>query len=83
MAGLPDEIITKSKIYLELLTQDDKKVSLNNNTKNIEAIISKISNSQHNISSDLINSLKSIDINNISPIEALNLLSHIIKKYVK
>ena len=82
MAGLPYEIITKSKIYLELLTQDDKKVSLNN-TKNIETIISRISKNQHNISSDLINNLKSIDINNISPIEALNLLSHIIKKYVK
>ena len=82
MAGLPSEIITKSKIYLELLNQDDKKVSLNN-AKNIETIISKISKNQHNVSLDLINSLKSIDINNISPIEALNLLSHIIKKYVK
>ncbi|MAR14851.1 MAG: DNA mismatch repair protein MutS, partial [Candidatus Marinimicrobia bacterium] len=82
MAGLPSEIITKSKIYLELLNQDDKKVSLNN-AKNIETIISKISKNQNNVSLDLINSLKSIDINNISPIEALNLLSHIIKKYVK
>ena len=82
MAGLPSEIITRSKIYLELLTQDDKKISLNN-TKKIETIILKVSKSQHNVSSDLINNLRSIDINNISPIEALNLLSHIIKKYVK
>ena len=82
MAGLPSEIITKSKIYLELLTQDKKKVSLND-TRNIESIISKINQDHHQVSSDLVNSLKSIDVNNISPIEALNLLSHIIKKYVK
>ena len=82
MAGIPYEIITKSKIYLELLTQNDNKISLND-SKKIESIISKINNNQHNVSPDLINSLKSIDINNISPIEALNLLSHLIKKYVK
>ena len=82
MAGLPHDIITKSKIYLELLTQNKKKISLND-TKNIESIISKISKDQHKVSLDLINNLKTIDINNISPIEALNLLSHIIKKYVK
>ena len=82
MAGLPIEIITKSKIYLKLLTQDKKKISLTD-TKNIETIISKISQNQNNISLDLINNLKSIDINNISPIEALNVLNHIIKKYVK
>ena len=80
MAGLPSEIITKSKIYLKLLTQDKKKISLSD-SKNLESIISKMN--KNHISSDLINTLQSIDVNNISPIEALNLLSHIIKKYVK
>ena len=81
MAGIPSEIISKSKIYLELLKKNKKKISLND-IKKIESIISKMKES-NNISPDLINSLRKININNISPIEALNLLSHIIKKYVK
>ena len=82
MAGLPNSIIKKSKIYLELLTNKENKVSLNYKEE-IESIISKINNNQTDISQDLINHLKQIDINNISPLEALNLLNGIIKKYVK
>ena len=82
MAGLPNSIITKSKIYLELLTKKEKKISLNHKQE-IENIISKINQNQSDISIDLINSLKKIDIDSISPIEALNLLSYIIDKYAK
>ena len=82
MAGLPNNIIKKSKIYLELLTKKEKNISLNYK-KEIESIISKIDTSQSDISIDLINHLKQIDINNTSPLEALNLLNGIIKKYVK
>ena len=51
--------------------------------KEIDSIISGIDVDKNDISEDLINNLKQIDINNISPLEALNLLNYIIKKYVK
>ncbi len=82
MAGLPNNIIKKSKIYLELLTKKEKNISLDYR-KEIESIISKIDVQKNDISVDIINHLKQIDINNISPLEALNLLNNIIKKYVK
>ena len=82
MAGLPNNIIKKSKIYLELLTKKEKNISLDYR-KEIESIISKIDVQKNDISVDIINYLKQIDINNISPLEALNLLNNIIKKYVK
>ena len=82
MAGLPNSIIKKSKIYLELLTKKENKVSLNYKEE-IESIISKINDNQTDISQDFINHLKQIDINNTSPLESLNLLNGIIKKYVK
>ena len=61
MAGLPNNIIKKSKIYLELLTKKEKKISLNYREE-IESIISKIDNQQNDISLDLNNHLKQIDI---------------------
>ena len=82
MAGIPNEIINKAKIYLELLNDKDKKINLNNQ-KLVNDILSKISNQDSNSVNDLITNMKQIDINNISPIEALNILSHLLKKYVK
>ena len=82
MAGLPNAIIKKAKIYLELLTKNEKKISFDYK-KEIDSIISGIDVDKNDISEDLINNLKQIDINNISPLEALNLLNYIIKKYVK
>ena len=78
MAGLPLEIIIKAKIHLELLTANNK-ISTSNN-KQIDDIISKIN---LNTDNDLLESLKNININSISPIEALNLLSKMIDKHVK
>ena len=78
MAGLPLEIIIKAKIHLELLTANNK-ISTSNN-KQIDEIISKIN---LNTDNDLLDFLKKININSISPIEALNLLSKMIDKYVK
>ena len=82
MAGLPNEIINKAKIYLELLNNNDQKINFNNQ-KFVNDILSKISNQDSNSTNDLITNMKQIDINNISPIEALNILSHLLKKYVK
>ena len=82
MAGLPNEIINKAKIYLELLNNKDQKINFNNQ-KFVNDILSKISNQDSNSTNDLITNMKQIDINNISPIEALNILSHLLKKYVK
>ena len=82
MAGIPNEIINKAKIYLELLNDKDQKINLNNQ-KLVNDILSKISNQDSNSTNNLIANMKQIDINNISPIEALNILSHLLKKYVK
>ena len=82
MAGLPHSIISRSKIYLELLTKKQNKNPLVNN-KEIEAIITDIANDKSAESIDFVNDLKKIDINNTSPIEGLNLLSDLIKKHVK
>tara|TARA_Y100001936_G_scaffold253663_1_gene319875 strand:+ start:525 stop:3131 length:2607 start_codon:yes stop_codon:yes gene_type:complete len=82
MAGLPNKIISKSKIYLEVLTNKKNKVSLINNEE-IKEIVNQIEDSNHNLYEDLINELGMININDTSPIEALNILNIIIKKYVK
>lgn len=82
MAGLPNEIISKSKIYLELLTSKQKKKSLILN-KEIKSIIKNNDSDKINISKDLVNELKQIKINTISPLQGLNILNEMIKKYVK
>ena len=75
-------IVTFISVYLELLTKNEQKISFDYK-KEIDSIISEIDVDKNDISEDLINNLKQIDINNISPLEALNLLNYIIKKYVK
>ena len=82
MAGLPTEIIKKSKIYLEFLTKEQKKTSLVNN-KEIQSIISNLEKNKNNFTEDFINELKKINIDEISPLEGLNILNEMIKKYVK
>ena len=82
MAGLPNDIITKSKIYLEFLTKKQNKTSLVNN-KEIESIISNIDKNKNNLSQDFVDELIKINIDEISPIEGLNILNNMIKKYVK
>ena len=82
MAGLPTEIIKKSKIYLEFLTKEQKKTSLVNN-KEIQSIISNLEKNKNNFTEDFINELKKINIDEISPLEGLNILNEMIKRYVK
>jgi len=82
MAGIPEEILNKSKIHLEILKQKQKKLNINDENL-IKSIISKISKDNQQSSHILETKLKQIDINNISPLEALNILSHLIKKYAK
>ena len=80
MAGLPNEIISKSKIYLELLTSKQNSKSLIFN-KEIKSIINDLEDKKINISKDFINDLNQIKINDISPLEGLNILNELIKKY--
>ena len=82
MAGLPNQVISKSKIYLELLINKQKNTSLIND-KEIKSLINKIDNQENHLHQNLINDLAKININDISPIESLNMLNEIIKKYVK
>ena len=82
MAGLPNQVISKSKIYLELLINKQKNTSLIND-KEIKSLINKIDNQENHLHQNLINDLAKININDISPIEGLNILNEIIKKYVK
>ena len=80
MAGLPNEIISKSKIYLELLTSKQNSKSLIFN-KEIKSIINDLEDKKINVSKDFINDLNQIKINDISPLEGLNILNELIKKY--
>jgi len=82
MAGLPNKVISKSKIYLELLINKQKNTSLIND-KEIKNLINKIDNQENHLHQDLINDLAKININDISPLESLNILNEIIKKHVK
>jgi DNA mismatch repair protein MutS len=82
MAGLPNQVISKSKIYLELLINKKQNTSLIND-KEIKNMINKIDNKETHLYKDFINELSKININGISPIEGLNILNDIIKKYVK
>jgi DNA mismatch repair protein MutS len=82
MAGLPNKIISKSKIYLELLISKQNNNSLIND-KEIKNLINKIDKEENHHYKDIINELSKININDISPIESLNILNKIIKKYVK
>jgi len=82
MAGLPNKIISKSKIYLELLISKQNNTSLIND-KEIKNLINKIDKEENHHYEDIINELSKININDISPIESLNILNKIIKKYVK
>jgi len=82
MAGLPNQIISKSKIYLELLINKKQNTSLIND-KEIKNMINKIDIKETHLYKDFINELSKININGISPIEGLNILNDIIKKYVK
>ena len=62
MAGLPNEIISKSKIYLELLTSKQNSKSLIFN-KEIKSIINDLEDKKINVSKDFINDLNQIKIN--------------------
>ena len=81
MAGLPNEIIAKSKIYLELLTSKKNSNALIFNDE-IKSIINDLENKKINVSEDLISDLSQIKINDISPLEGLNILNELIKKYI-
>ena len=80
MAGLPNEIISKSKIYLELLTSKKNSNTLIFNDE-IKSIINDLEDKKINVSKDFINDLNQIKINDISPLEGLNILNELIKKY--
>ena len=82
ISELPEIVETAEFENLELNEQFDLVVFTIPPTQ-VKDIISKISSENRKSSHILETKLKQIDINNISPLEALNILSHLIKKYVK
>lgn len=75
LSGLPNEIIDNAKIIMEKLSTDD--IFDINKTKEISSSISDISNQKI---LDIKNLASQIDVNNLTPIEAINELSGILKK---
>ena len=79
LAGLPEGIITRAKQLLKSLEQADinKNISLANVQNNV------IEEKPKTNYAEIINILKEIDINKISPIEAFSLLNDLIQKINK
>lgn len=75
MSGLPQELIDNAKIFMNKIEQDDIF-----NTNKVDNILDTI----ENISDNKLNSLKSlalnIDVNNLTPLEAINKLNEIIER---
>ena len=76
MAGLPNQIIIRAK---ELLNNFIKKESDINKSNNSMKTKEQLNLFNHN--SEFLDEFKKIDLNNLTPIEALNILSDLKKKY--
>ena len=85
LAGLPDEVVNIAKKILKKLEDSD----INKGIKNDEAAADKDDKKSNQLSmfdfkqNELIEEMKNIDINNITPIEALNYLNKLCKKACK
>ncbi len=77
MAGLPNEVILRANEILESLSFNDKE------TKKIKEYSQERLKKHHykNIEKEIISELKNIDINSISPIEALKKIDELKEKY--
>jgi DNA mismatch repair protein MutS len=82
LAGLPEKLISRSKEILSQLEQP----KLNNqktNENNLQLQLNQTKTIEKEKINELIEKLKSIDINSITPIEAFNLLLNIINNINK
>ena len=77
MAGLPYKIIKRSKILLESFMKDKKQI----NSTYSENDINQNQLDLFNLDSEIIDELKKIKIEELTPIQALNKLSEIKNKY--
>lgn len=90
LAGLPDEVVTKAKEILNKLEESDINKNIKGNIKKDEvAATISISDKNNQISffdknqNTVISELKEIDVLNITPLEAMNMLYNLIQKAKK
>ena len=77
MAGLPYKVIKRSKVLLESFMKDKKQ--FNNQSK--ENSLTQNQLDLFKIDEDIINELKKINIDELTPMQALNKLNEIKNKY--
>ena len=77
MAGLPNEIILRANEILGSLTKDEKQVTMIEDY-NSDRLKQSLKN---NILNELTNELKSISIDEMSPLEALSKINELKTKY--
>ncbi len=84
LAGMPEDIISKAKTILDSLekeTNSNTKKTVNNSSSN--DFLFDTTDTIHYISKDeqaVIEKIKKIDINNMTPIQSLNILNDLMKK---
>lgn len=78
MSGLPDEVIENAKVFMSKIDDDKTITSLNRNSKeNIIDTLDSISNSKVK---EIKSYCKDISINDLTPIEAMNILNELLNK---
>ena len=77
LAGVPKEVVTRAKAVLKMLEGDTKKTVYNDDTDQNQISF------ESTAKDELINDLKSLDINSLTPIEALSRLSEFIENAKK
>ncbi len=92
LAGVPDQVIDRAKEIVEELAQNDITVNVSGigdksdgkkNVKRLDDVdLNQMSLFDTVTDDDIINELKEIDLNNITPMEALNTLSKLQNKLV-
>ena len=92
LAGVPDQVIDRAKEIVEELAQNDITVNVSaigeksDNKKSVRRLddvdLNQMSLFDTVTDDDIINELKEIDLNNITPMEALNTLSKLQNKLV-
>ena len=76
MAGIPDKVIDVAKEILKKLENKEQDI---NNTLSIQSIVTQENNSYYDLE-NLKKKIQNTDLDNITPLESLNLLQEIKKK---
>ena len=77
MAGIPNQVVLRAAEILSGLESERSKMEINPNTGNVSSLQLKMFDSEDAISLKLKEDLKSIDVNTLSPIEALMKLNYL------